>query len=508
MIAHNRIAHTICLVSVVLTLCGGAQAGPLTGSPAITFSVGTEAESAHSVFQAILRRAEINQQDWPTALQLPLWETEFGWTIPFVAAQANHWGAAKTALATPGVDVNQTDSQGWTALHVAAQSGALEVMAELLAAKASVNVKDKSGWTPLHLAAQTDHEDAVSKLLSNGADVNAKNSDGWTPLHCAAANNFPKIIVKLLDKGADVNAAATDGCTPLHAAAAVCDKTTIDLLVSKGAKVNAADTNGQTPLHVSVCNWLSADVTEFLISKGADKSAKTKDGKTYKDVRNQIDRAKVRVNPIDGAEVILIPKGSFLMGTDGADNRSPQHKVYLDAYFVYKYEVTVQQYRRFCYATARKMAAPATDPRLENQPIANVTWDDADAYAKWAGGRLPTEAEWEKAGRGPDGGDCGFSNPSHAKSPARELVLRPVGSFPEEASPYGVMGVLSDPEEWCADYLDSYFYRRSPKKNPFCASGVGHAARGNPELEVTHRMYGPSDILTPNLGFRCVIPAK
>ncbi len=119
-------------------------------------------------------------------------------------------------------------------------------------------------------------------------------------------------------------------------------------------------------------------------------------------------RSRLRVNPRDGAELVWVPAGKFLMGGAGKDeytydNQKPQHPVYLDGYCIYKYVVTVAQYRKFCRASGHRMPDLQYDKFQDNHPMIRVGWEDASAYAAWAGAALPTEAEWEKAARGTDG---------------------------------------------------------------------------------------------------------
>lgn len=112
---------------------------------------------------------------------------------------------------------------------------------------------------------------------------------------------------------------------------------------------------------------------------------------------------KIETNPIDGAAMVSIPAGEFVMGSNERPDEKPAHKVTLDAYRIYKYEVTIAQYRKFCEATGHPLPPPPPWGWQGNFPMVDVVWDDAAAYAQWAGGRLPTEAEWEKAARGQDG---------------------------------------------------------------------------------------------------------
>lgn len=166
----------------------------------------------------------------------------------------------------------------------------------------------------------------------------------------------------------------------------------------------------------------------------------------------------------DGSIMILVPAGSFAMGSTNQWDETPERKVSVPAFYIDTYEVTHEQYANFLTATGRR--APVDWPdgnmpeKLKRHPIVNVTWHDAAAYATWAGKRLPTEAEWEKACRGADArlypwGNSG-TNKKSATGPDAKGSTFAVGSFPDDTSPYGVMDLAGNAWEWTADWYKGY----------------------------------------------------
>ncbi|MEJ5251875.1 MAG: SUMF1/EgtB/PvdO family nonheme iron enzyme [Chthonomonadetes bacterium] len=179
-------------------------------------------------------------------------------------------------------------------------------------------------------------------------------------------------------------------------------------------------------------------------------------------------------------EWIVIPAGEFVMGTSPEEasrlakqyghhpswlsGEQPRRVVYVPAFAIQKYPVTNREYAEFCKSTGHtpplhwRGNAPPAD--LLDHPVTFVSQEDAEAYARWLGARLPTEAEWEKAARGTDGRLYPWGNRFDSDACCWNRQPRdgmsntaPVGSFPRGISPYGVMDMVGNVAEWCADRL-------------------------------------------------------
>jgi formylglycine-generating enzyme required for sulfatase activity len=211
----------------------------------------------------------------------------------------------------------------------------------------------------------------------------------------------------------------------------------------------------------------------------------------------KVEPGKISINPKDGAKMVWIAEGEFLMGSTDAQiaklwsvvtkNKKaselskelfqtitacekPQRTVYLNGYWMYVNEVTVAQYKKFCSQTGRNMPKKPLQGWKDDQPMVNVTWQEAVDYTRWAGVFLPTEAQWEKAARGTDGriwpwGDT-WDRSKCISGHQPPLHTRPVASCKSGASPYGCLDMAGNAEEWCLDgYADDY-YKVSPLINP------------------------------------------
>jgi formylglycine-generating enzyme required for sulfatase activity len=191
-----------------------------------------------------------------------------------------------------------------------------------------------------------------------------------------------------------------------------------------------------------------------------------------------------------GDDIIMvhIPAGNFTMGTNAFDNEKPVHDVYLDGYWMGKYEVTFSQYDKYC-EDAKKDKPGDEGWRRGKRPVINVSWEDANAYCKWLSKKkgldfkLPTEAQWEKAARGTDGRTYpwGKNKPDETLANFKNKVGKtsPVGSYSNGASPYGLLDMAGNVFEWCYDWYKADYYLKSPEKNPKGPeSGPGRVLRG------------------------------
>jgi formylglycine-generating enzyme required for sulfatase activity len=245
------------------------------------------------------------------------------------------------------------------------------------------------------------------------------------------------------------------------------------------------------------------------------------------------------VSPVDGMVMVYVPEGTFLMGSDRSDQYAdndefPQHEVYLDSFWIDRTEVTNAMYAAFLNARGNHqeggvpwLGAGEEDPRIqesggmweadagyEDHPVVEVSWYGARAYCEWAGRRLPTEAEWEKAARGMNGGlyPWGEANASCSKVNLRGCMgdTAEVGSYADGASPYGAWDMAGNVYEWVADWYDADYYESSPAENPLGPEGgTWRVMRGGwwfhraGQVRSAFRNRADPNAAGHHLGFRC-----
>ncbi|MCB0174490.1 MAG: SUMF1/EgtB/PvdO family nonheme iron enzyme [Anaerolineae bacterium] len=257
-------------------------------------------------------------------------------------------------------------------------------------------------------------------------------------------------------------------------------------------------------------------------------------------------------SPIDGVELVCVPAGEFLMGaaeTDlqADDDEKPQHQVYLDAFWIDRTEVTNANFLKCidegaCQPEIFELSALtytpyAVHPDYQDFPVLLYEVDVAAAYCQWAGRRLPTEAEWEKAARGTDGRRYPWGNTDLDCTKASyfgcENTLKPydatgprcgyssycrttrVDDYLAGASPYGALNMVGNVWEWVADKYSPTYYAHSPSQNPTGPSeGEFGVRRGggtkslSSDLRVTSRASGQGHhYFDGQMGFRCAVSA-
>lgn len=230
----------------------------------------------------------------------------------------------------------------------------------------------------------------------------------------------------------------------------------------------------------------------------------------------------------DGREMVQITEGPFTMGSsEGDPDETPEHQIFVKEFYLDKKEVTQGEYDRFVRMVKRgKPFIPVFEDDIKkllrsDYPAVGMSWGDAEAYCKWAGKRLPSEAEWEKAGRGPSKRRYPWGNEfgaGHANVEGDEdgfKYLAPPGSFESGRSPYGVYDMTGNVAEWVADTYQEDYYRKSPFQDPKGPEEGQHKViRGGSWRETPHnarlakRFQAKMWRTDSTIGFRCAKDAE
>ena len=224
---------------------------------------------------------------------------------------------------------------------------------------------------------------------------------------------------------------------------------------------------------------------------------------------------------VDGSLLVYVPPGEFIMG-DGGDD-SPIHTVNLSDFWIYRTEVTNAMYLR-CMATG-ECSNPAVDPalpedinvpELADKPVVGVNWEQAEAYCRFVDGHLPTEAQWEKTARGPDGNiypwgngepNCDLLNFNNCTGKMSDVL-----DYPSGQSYFEVMDMAGNVFEWVADYYDPNYYGNEPAEDPLGPeTGQARSVRGSTfrsgtdQIPSALRFFQTPTEYRTDLGFRCVV---
>jgi formylglycine-generating enzyme required for sulfatase activity len=222
----------------------------------------------------------------------------------------------------------------------------------------------------------------------------------------------------------------------------------------------------------------------------------------------------------DGEVLQHVPAGPFWMGASDVPNEAPPAEVYVRDVYVARTPVTNVLFRRFVHATHYHVEGQWEGPARkfgDQAPVVSVTWNDAQAYCRWAKLRLPTEAEREKAARGTDGRaypwgpdfNAGLVHSSYRMAAGGCGGLVPVGSIPGNASPYGCLDMSGNAWEWCSTLFRSYPYRSDDgRENPQAAGA--RVVRGSSwvctqpiHMRCTTRVAIAPSVVSMAIGFRC-----
>ncbi len=257
----------------------------------------------------------------------------------------------------------------------------------------------------------------------------------------------------------------------------------------------------------------------------------------------EVGNTKEKTSPKDKMSMVLIPGGTFQMGGlngQAQPDEKPDHKVTLKSFWLDKTEVTKSQYAQCVAAGACEIPNELksstrsdyyTNAEYADYPVVFVTWNDAKTYCEWAGRRLPTEAEWEFAARGNDFRNYPWGDADPTEETAnfgyKNKDTVKAGSYPNGASPYGILDMAGNVWEWVADYYSASYYEKSPAENPTGpdkpgVNGLQMVLRGGSwadeiiELRVSNRGFGLAQNLEADklsnsyagqanerIGFRC-----
>ncbi len=293
-----------------------------------------------------------------------------------------------------------------------------------------------------------------------------------------------------------------------------------------GFRPTSSEEPGETEVSQAVADYTSTPTSEVISNTPAPEATITPTAVFTATPTAESPAGAEAINLKTGAVMVYVPSGDFMMGSDFHEsNESPAHKVYLDGFWIGKTEVTNAMYQ-LCIEDGACVLNDWQDEYLyddaySDYPAASFSWKQADNYCQWAGGYLPSEAQWEKAARGTDGRTYPWGEGTELKyaqyadvdNDYYEPYHTRVGSYPEGVSPYGLFDMAGNVAEYVADWYDSGYYSISSEIDPKGPEeGLERVVRGGffnsseDSIRVTRRSSAfPREPQNDQVGFRCAI---
>ncbi|TFG63668.1 MAG: hypothetical protein E4H36_05030, partial [Spirochaetales bacterium] len=380
-----------------------------------------------------------------------------------------------TRLLDAGADVNAADTGGSTPLHQAAYFGRLEAVKLLLSKGAVIDSKDNGDQTPLSFAVRQGRAETARYLITNGADIHTQSSYNMTLLHWAASSGSVELVNMFLDYGLNLESKNRILETPLHSAASAGRTEVIRVLLSRGADPAVKSKSG-TPLEYAKRNFKNTTAEELL------QEALNLSVERLSDV--DLSTSLTSGNHLE--DFVLVKGGWFDMGDvfgDGNADEKPVHRVFVDDFYISKFEVTKRQWMFIMGGLQDYSTYKSMEGSVGMYPITSMGWLDVQEFIEKLNEitgksfRLPTEAEWEYAARSGGRREKWAGTSNEALLPGYSILLGtgsrqdigidgidPVGS--KKPNALGLYDMTGNVWEFTGDWYDAEYYAKSGTTNP------------------------------------------
>jgi sulfatase modifying factor 1 len=374
----------------------------------------------------------------------------------------------------------------------------------------------KDGMLIIKISGGTPFADNAAPYQIEG--LNCKDCIEWAPVDNGFSGKIKKEkVTNLSIRIKDSKGVSTSAQIPAYSASAEDPKENTPTVTKPG---NTDEENFKTLVETGDKNFSDnkfadalANYQAALAIKPATKSVEQKIQECNKKIADE------KLNAAKNIPKVNIPAGSFTMGNDnGFPVDRPEHTVKLAAFAMSKTEVTVAQYRTYCNFTNKAMPAAPAAGWVEENPVTNISWDEARSYCEWVGGRLPTEAEWEYAAKEGGSSDKNYSGSNDAGKVAvfkDNSGNKPAKVSQKQANAFGLYDLSGNVSEWCSDWFGAKYYATAEQVNPKGpGSGKEKVIRGGAfnsstsstkdgnQLRVTYRNEREPSVRENYIGFR------